>query len=180
MSELNRRLMTRKEFLLDAAKGALTMKCLTLAGAERAWAHATAESSPVPTTQLTREPRYSVKPLLTAENLNRFYQSNWKSPGFAKLAAEARSDLAAFLDRHFTLTREQSAYLKDRYKADRNQIDSFIDGIVQQTRKHVESKAAGSPGTITPVGKMDCPEGSSSKCLRVSLVSFEVEYCWCG
>jgi hypothetical protein len=180
MTGLNRRLMTRKQFLRDAAKGALTMKCLTLAGAEEAWARAVAESSPAPPAQLTREPRYGVKPLLTPENLNRFYQAHWNKPEFDKLAAEAKSDLAAFLDRNFTLTREQMAYLQGRYKSERSQVESFIDGILQHTRQHVASKAAGSPGSFTPVGAMKCPEGTSPKCLRINLVSFEVEYCWCG
>lgn len=155
--------------------------CITVAGAEEAWARATAGLAPEGTSAQLQEPVYRVKPLLTPENLNRFYQANWRRSDFAKLAEEAKRDPEKFLSRYFTLTREQQAYLRSRFTAqERAKLGAFIDAVVQRTEQHKKMNAAGSPGAITPIGGAhSCPEGSKPECLTLKLLITEVEYCWC-
>lgn len=180
MSKKNKKGVTRREFMADAAKGALVMGCLTIAGAEEAWANAAKqEIKRVPTKPMV------MKPLLTVENLNKFYQENWSKPEFEKYVAEAQTELEKFINEHFILTAKQQEFFKSQTaRAKTQEINSFINTIADKTIAFKRLKTAGgSPGMIAPMGESSgkkCSEGQSWKCLKLDLGTVSFEYCWCS
>jgi len=180
MSKKKKRGITRREFMADAAKGALVMGCLTIAGAEEAWAQAVKQ-------QIKRAPTKPVlmKPLLTVENLNKFYQKNWSKPEFEKYIQEAQTDLEKFINQHFILTAKQQEFFKSQTaKSKMQEINNFINTIATRTKTFRKLKTAGgSPGMITPMGESSgkkCSEGQSWKCFKLDLGTVSFEYCWCS
>ncbi|HDJ22551.1 MAG TPA: hypothetical protein ENF17_01485 [Candidatus Aminicenantes bacterium] len=184
MSKKKKKGITRREFMADAAKGALVMGCLTIAGAEEAWAQAIKQQVNQQIKRVPTKPTV-MKPLLTVENLNKFYQENWSKPEFEKYIQEAKSNLESFINQHFILTAKQKEFFKSRIaKSKMPEINNFLNTIDTRTKTFRKLKmAGGSPGMITPIGDSsgkECSEGQSWKCVKVDLGTVSFEYCWCS
>jgi len=180
MKKTKKKSITRREFMADAAKGALVMGCLTIAGAEEAWDQTVKQ-------QIKRVPTKPVvmKPLLTVENLNKFYQENWSKFEFDKYIGEAQTDLEKFINEHFILTVNQQKFFKSQTARNKTQeINNFINNIANRTRNYRKLKTAGgSPGMITPIGESSgkkCSEGQSWKCWKLDLGTVSFEHCYCS
>jgi len=167
MEEKAKKGVSRREFFEEAAKGALFMGCLSI-GVGEAWAQS------VKTGQ----------PLLTVENLNKFYQANIGKPTYDKYISEAKTNLQRFLEQHFSLTSGQKNYFKDRYRLEKPKLDQFITTIEKETRKWKATKGANPPPHFEPGsegghGGRRCNPPADWKCVGAEFI-LKCEYCWCG
>ncbi len=174
MSEKEEKSITRREFMADAAKGALVMGCLTIIGAEEAWARV-----------VERVPIKPIKPLFTPENLNKFYQKNWSKPEYGRYMKEAKADLPRFLNQHFTLTSAQQKELLRLMTATKakSKIANFINTIDKDTRRFKSSKvASGTPGMIAANAVEEgqtCSAGQHWSCWTISACGITISWCSC-
>jgi len=109
------KIFNRREFLLGSTIG---LGCLSV-GLKEALAQIA----------ITR------KPLLTEKSLNNLIRGATGKTA-VEMAKEAKSDLIAFLNKHFTLTKGQKQYLeKMQGTKERNEILDAIDNFLKTNKK---------------------------------------------